>query len=84
MPTISEVLRAKIGEDVYRIAREAAVDYPALVRFVRGQRGINIVTVEKLCAYFNLVLTESKPNPRSENERTTKPLTQRRKRAEKR
>jgi ATPase family associated with various cellular activities (AAA) len=77
-PTISEVLRAKIGDDVYRVSREAGVDYPALVRFVRGQRGANIVTIERLCAYFNLALVEVKPKARGGNgNRTNKPGTKR-------
>jgi len=59
MNTIADVLREKIrntGKSVFKISRESGVAQPVLSRFMSGKRSVNLETVEKLCAYFNLIL----------------------------
>lgn len=82
--TIAETLRQKIGCEAYAVAKAAGVEYVSLFRFIKGERSLHLETVEALCKHFNLVLTEAKSNPRTDDEhRTDKPAKQRRKRAEK-
>ena len=82
-PTISEVLRAKIGTKGHAIAIKTGVAYAAIHRFLKGERTLTLPTAEKLCAHLNLVLTEAKPTPRGDRERrTTQPTKQRRKKPE--
>ncbi len=70
--TISEQLRGAIkGSDatLYRIAQDSGVDWGTLQRFLDGTRpNIRLDTVDKLCAYFGLVLRPS-----------TKPIRRKRK-----
>ena len=61
---ISEQLRAAIEsreETYYRIAKDAAVDWGTLTRFVDGSRpNIRIDTLDKLCEYLDLELRPKK------------------------
>lgn len=67
LPTISEVLRAKIGTKGHAIAMETGVDFAAIYRFLKAERSLTLPTAEKLCAHLNLVLTEAKPKPRGDH-----------------
>lgn len=62
--TISDQLAAAIkAEDVtlYRIAKDAGVDWGTLQRFLDGTRAnIRIETVDKLCEYLGLELRPKK------------------------
>jgi transcriptional regulator with XRE-family HTH domain len=81
LPTITEVLREKIGDNGHPIAMQTGVDFAAIYRFLKGERSLTLPTAEKLCAHLNLVLTEAKPKPKAGNgNRTNK---SRRKRTDK-
>jgi hypothetical protein len=71
-PTISEVLREKIGDRGHPIAIETGIDFAAIYRFLKGERSLTLPTAEKLCAHLNLVLVEAKPRGAHGN-RTNKP-----------
>jgi hypothetical protein len=72
MPTFSETLRAEIEGRLYQISQETGVPYPSLNRFLRGQRGLAVATIDTLCTHLGLVLVKSKsPKPRGKNERST-------------
>jgi transcriptional regulator with XRE-family HTH domain len=61
--TVSGRLRAAIlaaPVSRYRIAQEAGVDEAALSRFVRGQRGLDLSSVDKLAAYLELELAPAR------------------------
>jgi len=62
--TLSDDLRGAItgsGKTVYAVAKESGVSHPVLGRFLRGERGINIETADKLAKYFKLRLTPDSP-----------------------
>jgi DNA-binding Xre family transcriptional regulator len=71
--TISDQLRRAIqdsDETLYRIAKDAGVDWGALQRFLDGSRpNIRIDTVDKLCAYFDLALRPAVESPRPRRQR---------------
>lgn len=72
--TIGDQLRAAIdGADVtlYRIAKDAQVDWGTIQRFVDGTRpNIRIDTIEKLCEYLGLeLLPKKKPGKKSVRKR---------------
>jgi hypothetical protein len=72
MPTFSETLRAEIEGRIYQISQETGVPYPSLNRFLRGQRGLAVATIDKLCTHLGLVLVKSKSRKqRGQNERST-------------
>jgi transcriptional regulator with XRE-family HTH domain len=57
--TISEQLRAAIlgaGVSRYRIAQDTGVTEAALSRFVRGERSLDLTSVDKVAAYLRLRL----------------------------
>jgi hypothetical protein len=59
--TQSDILRAALKIDprpVTRIAREAGVNHAILSRFVRGERGISLSTVDSLCRVMPLGLRD--------------------------
>ncbi len=62
--SIADLLRDAIdesGETIYRIAKDAEVDWGTLQRFVDGRRpNIRIDTIEKLCDYLGLELRPMK------------------------
>ena len=45
------------GVTRYRIARETGIDEAALSRFMSGERGLDLSTVDRLAAYLGLQLT---------------------------
>ncbi|HVS72238.1 MAG TPA: helix-turn-helix transcriptional regulator [Phycisphaerae bacterium] len=58
--TISDQLRAAIiaaPVSRYRIAQETGVSEAALSRFVRGERGLDLTSVDRLAAYLELSLS---------------------------
>lgn len=63
--TVSEQLRAVIrgsGVTRYRIAQETGVSEAALSRFVNGNRGLDLSSVDKLAAYLRLELVAKYSN----------------------
>lgn len=63
MGEISEKIRDAIessGESQLSIAHATGVNSGILSRFMRGERGINLKTVEVLCEYFGLRLTKTR------------------------
>jgi DNA-binding phage protein len=55
----SEFLKAAIttdGRPLTRIAREAGIDHGILVRFVNGERGMTMRTVDRVCGVLGLEL----------------------------
>ena len=57
--TASEVLRAAIASDgrpAHRISRAAAVPPTTTSRWLRGERGMNLETVDRLAAELGLEL----------------------------
>ena len=55
-------------ESVYRIAINSGVPNPIIHRFMTGERGIAIGSMEKLCDYLGLELTPKK-KPRAKPKR---------------
>ena len=49
------------GQSGYAISKATGVDQAAISRFFSGERGFDLVTIEKLAAYFNLELRQTKP-----------------------
>jgi transcriptional regulator with XRE-family HTH domain len=63
IPAVSERLRAAIqaaGVSRYRIAQECGVAESVLSRFVRGERGLDLPTVDRVAAYLGLDLVTVK------------------------
>lgn len=61
--SVSSILRSAVldSEDSLRaVARSAGLDAGNLSRFVRGQRGISIDALDRLCQILGLTLTETK------------------------
>lgn len=62
-PTMTEELRNAIeqsGLTRYRISRDLGIDQAQLSRFMRGQRGLSLDALDRLCAYLNLSLSRRK------------------------
>ncbi len=59
-------------ESVYRIAINSGVPNPIIHRFMTGERGIAIGSMEKLCDYLGLELTPKK-KPRAKPRAKAKP-----------
>jgi predicted transcriptional regulator len=58
--TMSDILRKAISESgltLYRISKDSGVPYATLHRFVRGQRGVSMEALDKLCFYLGMRLT---------------------------
>lgn len=59
MATISDILRNAIadsGMTMYRIAKDAAVDFSTVSRFCNGERTITLETADKLSECLGLEL----------------------------
>jgi transcriptional regulator with XRE-family HTH domain len=57
--TFADVIRRAVedsGRTAYAIALESGVSQAVLSRFLRGERGINLDTAEKLCRALGLEL----------------------------
>lgn len=57
--TLPEVIKTAVratGKNTNALAKAAGVPQPVLHRFLTGERGLTLVTAEKLCAYLNLQL----------------------------
>lgn len=63
--TFSDDLRRAIeqcGKTRYRIGLEAGVDQAVLCKFMQGERGMSLASIEKLYAYLGLrLVAEHKP-----------------------
>lgn len=56
LPDVIKAAARATGMSVNALAHAAGVQQAALHRFLNGQRGINLDTAEKLCAYLGLEL----------------------------
>jgi hypothetical protein len=57
--TVSKVLRRAIrdsGKTLYRIAKDAGIDYMSLHRFAHGKTMLSLDAVDRVCAYLGLEL----------------------------
>lgn len=57
---LSDQLRAAIRAadvTVYRISQETDVDPAVLSKFLSGQRGLSMPTIDAICGYLDLQLT---------------------------
>lgn len=62
MGAMTETLKRAIRESeasLYRIAKDAGVDYTVLHNFARDRNDIMLVNADKLAAYFRLELTSA-------------------------
>jgi plasmid maintenance system antidote protein VapI len=62
--TISEAIRAALEDSEssrYAIARECGVSESVLSRFVRGERGLTLDTVDRLAKVLGLTIVVNKP-----------------------
>lgn len=61
--TMSETIRTTIhdsGLTLYRVAKDAGVAYAPLHRFMNGERGLSVESLDKLCGFLGLELTKRK------------------------
>ena len=64
----SDEIRAAVencGMTRYRIAKQTDIDAAVLCRFVQGQVGLSMDTLDKLADCIGLHITTIKPKPRS-------------------
>jgi len=57
----AEALRAKLSESgmsYHQLSKATGISRPSLIRFLNGNTGLQGVTIDKLMAYFNLVVVE--------------------------
>lgn len=47
------------GQTLYRVAKDSGVDYSVLLRFMAGERGMNLDTAAKLVDYLGLELRKA-------------------------
>jgi len=65
MAIFSESLRQAIdrsGLTMYRIAKDAGLDFSTLSRFCHGERDLKLESADKLAEYFNLEVTPAGRN----------------------
>ena len=58
--TVTDQLKRAIADSgltLYRIAKDSGVPLPVLYRFMAGEQGLTLVTVDKLAAYLKLKLS---------------------------
>ena len=59
--TMAEIIKKAIedsGKSIAEIARGTGVAQPVIHRFVHGERGLTLLTAEKLIEYLGLQLTK--------------------------
>lgn len=62
-PKMTDQLRQAIeqsGLSQYRIAKDLQINQAQLSRFMRGQRGLSLELLDRLCAYLDLQLSKRK------------------------
>ncbi len=67
--SLADSLKAAVkatGKSVNSIAKQSGVPQAVLQRFVTGQRGMTLDTVERLCAYLGLELRSVKAGDSAE------------------
>lgn len=73
-PPISEQLRRAIeqsGMSRYRISRETGINESVLSRFIRGETGLTLETVDTICELLGARLViEAKPATKSKGKRS--------------
>jgi len=47
----------------YAVGRDSGVDQTMLNRFMRGERGLTLETVDRLCEFFGMRLTRPTTRP---------------------
>ncbi len=63
-PTLSDQLRQAIlnsGESRYQIANATGLGEAALSRFVHGERGLSLESVDRIATYLHLRIVMDKP-----------------------
>ena len=58
----------KSGKTLYRIGKDSDVGVDQLYRFMSGERGLNILAVEKLCHALDLQLVPKHPKETGQTE----------------
>jgi type II secretory pathway component PulM len=64
-PTLSEVIKSTIAEHgltSYQVAKLAGVNEAQVQRFVKGERGLSLITAEKICTALGLALGPIDPD----------------------
>lgn len=58
--TVSEPLRkaVKAYHSIYALSRDSGVPQSMLLRFASRERGLSLATVDALCEFFGMQLTE--------------------------
>ena len=65
MSSVSDQLREAIQRygTVYALSRDSGISQPVIGRFLHGQRGLKLATVDRLCEFFEMHLTRPKRRP---------------------
>jgi hypothetical protein len=74
--SISTQLQAAIrnaGESVYAVSKGSGVPQSVLSRFVNGERGLSLESVDRLAEYLELELQPKRASPRKPAKRTKQP-----------
>ena len=67
-----EALRAKLSESglsYHELSKATGVNRPSLIRFLNGNTGLQGITIDKLMAYFGLVVVERPTKRRTKKDR---------------
>ncbi len=58
--TLTALLRRKLAEadSIYAVSKAADVEKASLIRFARGDQGLNLDSADKLCRHFGIVHRE--------------------------
>ena len=67
-----EALRAKLSESglsYHELSKATGVNRPSLIRFLNGNTGLQGITIDKLMAYFGLVVMERSAKRRTKKDR---------------
>lgn len=63
IPKLSDQIRAAVGTSgvsAYRISAETGIDKAALSRFVSGERGLSLDSIDVLAGYLKLTIVSPK------------------------
>ncbi len=62
---VSESLKKAIsgsGLTPYEVARRAGTSPQSITRFLRGERGLSLVVIDRICLALGLVLRQDRPS----------------------
>ena len=64
--------RIKASEKSFReVAKETGIPHPTISRFMRGERGLSMEAIDKLCVYFRISLTDEPAKPARKKRKAT-------------